>query len=164
MTQRAKRLLTLIVAASAITSAFWFFRADSQPLRIDLAGYTNHFRGLGREAVLALTNQSDAPFVVTFLPERRNPEWPIHSRMVLNGNVNPHLILPSHSATNFEVRLQPNDGVWRVRVLYRNPTITKWQGIRNRWTVQLLARKQNRLAAFVQPKLAETILTPEMKL
>ena len=163
MTHRTKRLLIIIVAG-AITSAFWFFRAGSQPLRIDLAGYTNHFRGMGREAVLALTNQSDAPVVVTFLPERRNPEWPIHSRMVLNGNVNPDVSLAAHGATNFEVRLQPNDGVWRVRVLYRNPTITKWQGIRNRWTVHLLARKRDRLAALVAPNLAKTILTPEKKL
>ena len=165
MTHRAKRLLIIIiVVAGAIASAFWFFRAGSQPLRIEMAGYTNHFRGMGREAVLALTNQSDAPVVVTFLPERRNPEWPIHSRMVLTGNVNPNVILAAPGATTFEVRLQPNEGVWRVRVLYRNPTITKWQGIRNKWTAQLLSRKRDRLAAFVEPKLAKTILTPEMKL
>jgi hypothetical protein len=164
MTHHAKRLLIIIVGAGAITSAFWFFRADSQSLRIDFAGYTNHFRGIGREAVLALTNQSDASVVVTLLPERKNPEWPVHSRAVLNGNVNPHLILPAHGATNFQVRLQPNDGVWRVRVLYRNSKITKWQGIRNRWSMQLLGRKQDRLARFIAPKLAETILTPEMQL
>ena len=164
MTRYANRSLIIIVAAGVIGSAFWVFRASSQPLRIHFAGYTNHFRGMGREAILALTNQSDAPVVVSLLPERRNPEWPIQRRIVLNGNVNPDLVLPGHGGTNFELRLQPNDGVWRVRVLYRNPTITKWQGVRNKWTVQLLARKQNRLAAFVQPKVAKTILTPEMKL
>src|SRR5687767_129648 len=108
MPHRAKRLLIIIVVVGAITSAFWFFRPSTQPLRIDLAGYTNHFRGMGREAVLALTNQSDAPVIVTFLPERRNPEWPMHKRIALN----PDLFLLGHGATNFQVRLQPNDGVW----------------------------------------------------
>jgi hypothetical protein len=98
------------------------------------------------------------------LPERRNPEWPIHSRMVLNGNVNPDLILPGHGATNLQVRLQPNEGVWPVRVFYRHRTLTGWQIIRNRWTARLLARKWDRLAALVGPNLATTVLTPEMNL
>ncbi len=159
MTYRTTKLLIIVIVAGAIISAFWFFSAASQPLRIDLAGYTNHFQGMGREAVLTLTNQSDAPVIVTFLAERKNPEWPTHKRIALN----PHLILSAHSATNFQVWLQPNDGVWRVRVLYRNP-ITKWQSIRNRWAAHLFARKRDRLAAFVEPNLAKTILTPEMKL
>jgi hypothetical protein len=128
MARPASKLL-IIAVAGAIVGAFCFFRASPQPLRVDFVGYTNQFRGLGREAVLALTNQSDAPLTVTFLPERKHPEWPTNKRFALNLG----LSLPSHNATNFLVRLQPNEGVWRVRVLYRNPLITKSQAFVSDW-------------------------------
>lgn len=157
----AARLLIIIAVGGAFTCAFWVFRTShEQRLRIDLVGYTNHFRGMGREAIIAVTNQSDATFILTILRERKNPEWPIHSRIYLN----PDAILPAHSATNFPVRLQPNDGIWRVRVLYRNPPITRWQGTRSRWSRQLKVRNWHRLAALIEPELAKAVLTPEMEL
>jgi hypothetical protein len=160
MTPRATRLLIIIVVAGGLAIVFWLFRARHEPsLKIDFAGYTNRFRGEGREAIIAVTNQSEAMFIVTFLPEHKNPEWPIHKNIPLH----PHLILAGHDATNVLVRLQPNDGIWRVRVLYRNP-ITKWQITRNRWSVKLRVRHWDRVAAWVEPDLADVFLTPEMEL
>ena len=163
VTRYAKSLI-VVAAAAVIGGAFLFWGVGSEPLKIDFVGYTNHFRGIGREAVIALTNKTDAPLVVTLLPERKNPEWPIHEPTVLNGNVNPDLILPGRGATNFLVRLQPNDGVWRVRVFHRPRTLTGWQITRNRWAAHLLIRKWDRLAAFVMPSTATVVLTPEMQL
>lgn len=157
MTIRAKRALVLIVM---VIASFALIHAKQQPvLVVEWTGYTNHFRGMGREAIIAVSNQSDATLTLTFLPERKNPEWPVHNRLALQ----PHLSLSSYAATNFSVRLQPNDGVWRVRVLYRQPT-TKLQAARNKWSVKIKSLNWPRLAALVQPELAKVVVTPEMDL